>query len=158
MKTKSDYTISIFITCLGTIVILPLLVSGQGLDSPIGVFGCILLSLMTLVGIWKIESYEIRNKKIIKRNFLGLMKTEYSLNEIVSLNTKFIKSDMPQNPLNILKLFINAERYLNFHIANCEFKGNSKMKIDSRSISTIEYNIIIRKIKSSIKLNKTNSC
>ena len=154
MKTKSDYTISVFITFLGTIIILPLLVSGQDLNSPIGVFGSILFLLMTLVGIWKVESFEIQNRKIIKRKFLGLFKTEYLLKEIVSLNIKFIKSDNPQNPLTILKLFINAERYLNYHIAKCEFKGKSKMKIDSRSISKSEYERIIKMIKSYIKLNK----
>jgi hypothetical protein len=154
MKTKIDFTTSIFIIYLGSIIIVPVLFSEQKLNEGIGIFGIVLFLLMTILGIWKLESYEINSKKIIKRNFIGLFKTEHSLEEIVSLNKKFINHDFPQNPLNILKLFTNSEKYLKFHVIICKFKGNSKIKIDSRIMPKIEFEKITKKLKLNIKLNK----
>jgi hypothetical protein len=154
MKTKTDLTIAIFTICLGSIIIVPVLFSEQKLTEGVGISGIILFFLMSILGIWKLESYEINNKKIIKRNFLGIYKREYSLEKIVSLNKKFIDHDSPRNPVNILKLFTNSEKYLKFHVIICKFKGNSKMKIDSRIMSKIEFEKITKKLKLNIKLNK----
>ncbi|QHT65918.1 hypothetical protein GXP67_04155 [Rhodocytophaga rosea] len=97
MKAKSDRTISSIMMMYSLFFISILFIKGFNLT----IFGwCWILgwSLLVVLAAWKVESYEIIDGKLIKRNLLGLFSRERELNTMKKYSKNLINTDYPTNP------------------------------------------------------------
>lgn len=110
---------------------------------------------MILLGLWKIESFEVKENKLIKRNFSGLFKRTINLESIVRYDKTVIDTNHFNNPFNIVKLFSSDKKYLKFRRITIITDKGAKMKFDERTIETEDFNKLYTKIKSK-KNKRTN--
>lgn len=155
MKIRTDKTLPTVIICNGLIFILPLFINLSFKLTPFSLVWLCLNAFMILFGLWKIETFEIKENKLIKRNFSGLFKRTINLESIVRYDKKVIDTNHFNNPFNIVKLFSSDKKYLIFRRITIITDKGSKMKFDERTIETEDFNKLYTKIKSK-KNKRTN--
>lgn len=148
MKIRTDKTIPIIIISYGLIFILPLFINLSFKLTPFSLVWLSLNAFMILLGLWKIETFEVKENKLIKTNFSGLFKRTINLESIVRYDKKIIDTSHFSNPFNIVILFSNSKKYLIFRRITIITDKGYKMKFDERTIETDDFNKLYTKIKS----------
>ncbi|GAB3829467.1 hypothetical protein GCM10028895_44360 [Pontibacter rugosus] len=109
--------------------------------------------MVALFGIWKIEHYEINDNILIKRNFLGAFSKKRDLNTLVKYSKKNLDTDLPTNPFNIVRFFTSKAKYLKFQQILLEFDSQPVLKIDERTVNSMDYPLFYKQLKK----HKTNT-
>ena len=147
MKTRTDITIPIFFMLFGLFFIIPTLILSNFNLTTFGICWIGLWMLMILMGLWKIETFEISENRLTKTNFLGMFKQTVNLENIIRYEKKVIDSDFFKNPLIIIKCFSNDNRYFVFRIITILTEGSGKMTIDERTVNKEDFDKLYVKIK-----------
>ncbi len=128
MKTEIDFTLPFTLMGFGLFFIIPLIFIQLKFVSVPFLLCSTLFLFFSISGFYKMESIEITNTSLVKRNFLGLIKSERTLSKLISLNIKFTDMDLPSNPLNVLKLLLSdSDKYLKSHMISIFFNDNFKI-------------------------------
>ncbi|TXI68982.1 MAG: hypothetical protein E6Q45_04860 [Flavobacterium sp.] len=154
MKTRTDITIPIFFMLFGLFFIIPTLILSNFNLTTFGICWIGLWMLMILMGLWKIETFEISENRLTKTNFLGMFKQTVNLENIIRYEKKVIDSDFIKNPLTIIKCFSNDNRYFVFRIITILTEGSGKMTIDERTVNKEDFDKLYVKIKGRKKSRK----
>ncbi|QHL87306.1 hypothetical protein GU926_07615 [Nibribacter ruber] len=147
MKTKADITIPCVIIGYSCVFTLPLIIKSPLHFTEFGWLWIGFWSLVALFGIWKIEYYEITDSILTRRNFLGAFSTKRDLKNLIKYSKKNLDTDFPTNPFNIVKPFTNKTKYLKFQEIKLEFKNQSVLKIDERTVDSVDYPILFKQLK-----------
>jgi hypothetical protein len=110
---------------------------------------------MILFGLWKIETFELKENKLVKTNFSGLFQRTINLESMARYDKKVIDTSHFNNPFNIVRLFSSDKKYLIFRRITIITDKGYKMKLDERTIETEDFNKLYTKIKSK-KNKRTN--
>ena len=154
MKTRTDITIPIFLILFGLFLIIPTLILSNFNLTTFGICWIGLWMLMILMGLWKIETFEISENRLTKTNFLGMFKQTVNLEKIIRYEKKVIDSDFINNPLTIIKFFSNDNRYFVFKIITILTEESTKMTIDERTVNKEDFDKLYVKIKGRKKSRK----
>jgi len=111
--------------------------------------------LIILFGLWKIETFEVKENKLTKTNFFGLFRRSINFESIVRYDKRVIDTDHFKNPFNIIRLFSNNKKYLIFRQITITTDKSTKMMIDERTINMEDFNTLYNKIKGG-KKKRTN--
>lgn len=155
MKTRTDKTIPIIIISYGLFFILLLFINLSFKLTPFSVVWLSFGTFMILFGLWKIETFELKENKLLKTNFSGLFQRTINLESMVRYDKKVIDTSHFNNPFNIVRLFSSDKKYLIFRRITIVTDKGSKMKLDERTIETEDFNKLYTKIKSK-KNKRTN--
>lgn len=147
MKTRIDMTIPTVIILFGLLCIIPLLVATNFKMSPISIWWAGSCTLIILIGLWKIEAFEISGNKLVKTNFMGLFKRTVNLEKLIRYEKKVIDTNHFKNPFNIVTWFSKDKKYLIYRQITILTEGNSKMTFDERTINKEDFNKLYAKIK-----------
>lgn len=132
---------------LGLAMIFPFAVSTKNASFAFASIWIGMWSILVLLGLWKIEQFEIVGNKLIKINLLGSVKREYNLNNLVSHRRAIVNTDFLTNPLNLVRLFKKDQKYLVYRKVTLEFEGSRTVSIDERTMVLEDFNDLYRKIK-----------
>lgn len=117
-------------------------------------YGLLLASLSSLIiGLWKVESFEMTNHVIKKVNMAGLITRSWDLRQIFTLEKKNIDADHPNNLLSFLKLISSNPRFFRYRIAIVKFDNGKNLRISEMGMSQGEFNKIYKAI---MKFEKSN--
>ncbi|WP_460880554.1 hypothetical protein [Pontibacter rugosus] len=153
MKTKADITIPCVIIGYSCLFTVPLIIKSDFSLTGFGWLWVGFWSLVALFGIWKIEHYEINDNILIKRNFLGAFSKKRDLNTLVKYSKKNLDTDLPTNPFNIVRFFTSKAKYLKFQQILLEFDSQPVLKIDERTVNSMDYPLFYKQLKK----HKTNT-
>ncbi len=103
--------------------------------------------LIAAFAAWKIESYEIDNDTLIKRNLLGLFARHRNLNALIRHSKEVINTAYTSNPLNIVRLFTKKRNYLVYREITLQFKDAPRLKIDERTVESSDFHKLYQQIK-----------
>lgn len=154
MKTRSDTTIPTFFVLFGLLFIIPTLILSKFNLTTFGICWIGLWMLIILIGLWKIETFEISENQLTKTNLLGIFKQTVNLENIISYEKKVINTDFSKNPLNIIRCFSNDNRYFIFRKITILTQGSGKIIIDERTVYKEDFDKLYVKVKGSKKNRK----
>ena len=140
MKTRTDKTISTIIIFCGLLFTMPFLIISNFKLTTFSIWWTSLWILLILFGLWKIETFEITENRLIKTNFLGLFKRTVNLENLIRYEKKVIDTDHFKNPFNIVKWFSKDKRFLVFRQITILTQGDGKMTIDERTVNKDDFN------------------
>ncbi len=155
MKTRPDKTIPTIIIAYGLIFIFPLFINLNFKLTTFSILWTTFWTLIILFGIWKIETFEIKENNLTKTNFLGLFRRTINFDSIIHYDKTEIDTDHFKNPFNIVRLFSKNKKYLIFRQITITTDKSTKMKLDERTIDTEDFNTLYNKIRGS-KNRRTN--
>lgn len=147
MKTRTDTTIPKIIILYGLFFIIPLLIVSNFKLTAFSIWWTGFWTLIILFGLWKIETYEISEPRLTKKNFVGLFKRTVNLENLIRYDKKIIDTDHFKNPINIVKWFSKDRRYLVFRKITILTETGGKMTLDERTINKEDFNRLYDKIK-----------
>ncbi|WP_089681779.1 hypothetical protein [Catalinimonas alkaloidigena] len=151
IKTKADVTIPYVIIGYSCCFTIPLLITYGFALTNFGWLWIGMWSLVALYGIWRIENYQLNDNVLIKKNFLGVFSRERNLHSLIKYTKRNINTDFPSNPLNIVRLFTNRNKYLKFQRLKLEFKGKAALRIDEMTVDSKDYSLFYRELKKKLK-------
>jgi len=147
MKTRKDKTIPAIIVIYGLFFTIPLLIVSEFRLTTFSLWWVGFWTLIILLGLWKIETYEITESQLTKTNFFGLFQRTINLEKLIRYDKKIIDSDHFKNPINIIKWFSKDKRYLVFRQITILTEGGGKMTLDERTVNKEDFNKLYAKIK-----------
>jgi hypothetical protein len=148
MKTKVDYTVSLFCFILSGVFFIPLYKNEILWHTKMSLFLICCGFILLFLSLMAYQYFVIDNKQIKKYSFLGVFQKTYSFNKIASYKNKNVNMDMTRNPINLLYLTgINVKKYLVFNILRVKINNGSVLKIDERFMSKQDFILIKKKIK-----------
>ena len=146
MKIRTDKTIPAIIVICGLFFIIPLLIVSNFKLTTFSVWWTVFWTLIVLLGLWKIETFEITESQLTKTNFFGLFKQTINLGKVIRYDKRVIDTDHFKNPIYIIKWFSKDQRYLVFRKTTILTEGD-KMTLDERTVNKEDFNKLYAKIK-----------
>ncbi len=107
--------------------------------------------LLVLFGWWKIESYELDENKLTRKNAGGLFTRIIDLSSIARYSKKSVNTNFYSNPLSIVGFFSNNKKYLIFRQITIITDSGATMKLDERLMSAEDFNTLYNTIKKATK-------
>ena len=132
-------------------MVFPIIILNGIILSPLGYFIVFLFSLPILVGIWNIEQIKIEENILTKTKFAGLYSNSRSLENLRSINKKFVDNDIPTHPFRLISWFTKNPKYFKFNVITLEFEGGKKMRINEAKMKKEDFNRLYKKISGKYK-------
>lgn len=151
MRTRADKTIPTIIIAYGLFFILPYIIVSNFKLTPFSTCWIGFWILIVFFGLWKIETFELKDGKLKKMNFFGLFQQTINLNGVIRWDKKVIDTDHFKNPMNIVKWFSKDKKYLVFRQITILTEGGGKMILDERTVNKDDFNKLYTTIKGNIK-------
>ena len=145
MKTKINYTVQIDIIVFGALLLGSYYYSDSLLESKLGMLLAVFSVILILLGFWSMVKYEVVNKQLRTKTFLGLVTTTYDLTKLKKYTVK--QHRLMSSPLIFSGLFVKSDRYQNPRTVTLEFSDQSKVTIRENLIRNNKFNLVLKEIK-----------
>ncbi len=139
MKTQINYTIQIDLIVVGTLFLGAYYYSESLRDSKLGFLWVFFCLISIFIGHWSLVKYEIVNKKLKTKNFIGLVTRTYDLTKLKKYTVK--QHNLISNPLIFSGLFVKSDKYQNPRTVSLEFLDQGKVTIRENLIRNNKFKL-----------------